>query len=113
MLYQQGDVLIELVEEIPSEAKKCDTKGGSYVLAEGEVTGHSHTVDSGVATLLETKDSTGKRNGLFMEVFGAKGAGVVIKHQEHKKIKVPNGKYRVRQVREYDHFEGEARHIRD
>ncbi len=97
MILQQGDVLIEKVEEV--KGKKLD----HLVLASGEATGHRHEVVVGDATLYEGSE------GLYLEV--RKEATVV--HPEHKPIEIPTGKYRIRKVREYDHFAGETRKVRD
>ncbi len=49
MLYQQGDVLIETCDSIPSKStRKTDNH-----LAEGEATGHFHAVSGGGAAVLE------------------------------------------------------------
>lgn len=44
MLYQQGDLLIELTENIPDKVEAVPPKDGRYILAEGEATGHAHAV---------------------------------------------------------------------
>lgn len=105
MLYQQGDVLIELIESIPKDVKKESPKKRGIVLAEGEVTGHAHVIT-------ETKKAqllTNRYNKMFLEVF----SDVELKHEEHKKVKIPVGKYIVRKVREYDPFEDEIREVKD
>jgi hypothetical protein len=49
-MWRQGDVLISVVDAIPPGA----TKRPDCVLAEGELTGHSHRIDQpGVAELEE------------------------------------------------------------
>jgi hypothetical protein len=88
--YQQGDVLLVPIEGIPAGAKKHPDKH----VAEGEVSGHFHVATAPSATVLE---ASGQR-------FLYAPRGTKIKHQEHKPIKVPPGKYEVRIVRVYDHF---------
>lgn len=43
MMKRQGDLLILKVKSIPADAVKSDNR----ILAEGEVTGHRHELDSG------------------------------------------------------------------
>lgn len=105
MLIQQGDVLIQSVDEIPADAKPIDRRAGKFVLAEGEVTGHAHVVTNKAAMLFDSN------NVMFMAVTGTKP--VTVKHEEHHKVTVPPGKYRVSKVKEYDHFAEEARAVQD
>lgn len=72
-------------------------------LAEGEVTGHYHAAEG--ATVLEGEDGS--------RFFDCSKGGVTITHQEHKEITMPKRKMRAGQVREMDHFENEARAVRD
>ena len=88
-MWRQGDVLIATVDAIPPGA----TRRSNCVLAEGEITGHSHRIDqSGVAELLDCKGR------LYLRVL-AKEAKVV--HQEHGPITLPQGLYTVWRQREY------------
>lgn len=98
MLYQQGDVLIKKVSEV--KGKKAKHK----VLAEGEVTGHSHRVTEGEADIYEHEGT------LFLKVTSDKA---VITHEEHKPIVVEKGDYQIGIVQEYDHFAEEARNVAD
>lgn len=101
MIFQQGDVIIEAVDSIPQGAK---LRKGRCVLAEGEVTGHAHVIEQKGAKLYE-----GNTGELFLEL--SKEATVT--HEEHGNVTVAPGKYRVRKVREYSHFDEEAREVRD
>ncbi|WP_406695656.1 hypothetical protein V5E97_32090 [Singulisphaera sp. Ch08] len=88
-MWRQGDVLISAVEAIPPGA----TCLPHCVLAEGEVTGHSHRVEGvGVADLLADGEER------FLRV---NASTVRIVHQEHGTITLPRGLYRVWQQREY------------
>jgi hypothetical protein len=88
-MWRQGDVLISAVVEIPPLARKRK----DCILAEGELTGHSHRVDQpATAELLE---HDGK---MYLRVL-AKEAKVV--HQEHGPITLPRGSYAVWRQREY------------
>ena len=102
MIYQQGDVLIESVEKIPRKAK---LKKGRCVLAEGEATGHAHVIkEKRGAKLFE-----GDTGELFLEL----SKEVTVTHEEHGAVTVAPGKYRIRKIREYDHFAEEAREVID
>jgi len=72
-------------------------------LAEGEVTGHFHAAEGAVAVFED--DNT--------RVFDCTESDVVITHQEHKAITMPSKKMRSGRVREMNHFEEQAREVRD
>ena len=98
MILQQGDVLIETVNKIPERAKPRKDR----VLAEGEATGHFHRAGEG-ATVLEDGDD------LFLLV----KKECQVTHEEHGTITVPPGEFRVRRVREYDHWKERADIVKD
>jgi hypothetical protein len=106
MILQQGDVILESTNEEP-QGKQVARKDGKLVLAEGEVTGHSHTISAPDAKMFETT------MGNAMDFLLLLDSPTTIRHQEHKAIKVPAGKWKVRRVKEYDHFAEEARVVRD
>lgn len=88
-LYRHGDVLIASLKAVPKGARK--KPGGT--LAHGEVTGHSHQVQTpGTAELYEDGKS------LYLDVV-AESATIV--HEEHKAITLARGAYRVWRQREY------------
>lgn len=97
MLIQQGDVLISSVVKI--KGKKLKHK----ILAEGEHTGHKHQLTIGEGELYED-DGT-----LYLHC----ETKCVITHEEHGKVTVPIGDYKIGIVREYDHFAEEARNVQD
>ena len=98
-MYRHGDILLAKVETIPEAAKRLQ----HLVLAQGELTGHSHRIaERDVAALFETPDE------LFLRVT-AQCATLV--HQEHGPIELPKGSYRVWRQREYT--PREIRAIRD
>ena len=89
MLWRQGDIFVASVAAVPKGAAPRE----HCVLAEGEVTGHSHRVaDPRAARLFADAAS------LYLEVL-ADTATVV--HQEHGPITLPRGTYRVWRQREY------------
>ena len=88
-MWRQGDVLIAAVDAIPLGAAKRP----NCVLAEGELTGHSHRIDQpGVAELYECKGV------LYLRVLAGEAKVV---HQEHGPIALSQGVYAVWQQREY------------
>jgi hypothetical protein len=88
-MWRQGDVLIAATNAIPVGAKKRP----NCVLAEGELTGHSHRIDQpGMAELYECGGV------LYLRVMSSEAKVV---HQEHGPITLPQGVYAVWQQREY------------
>lgn len=92
MIYRQGDVLLRSIDSIPADAKICRSKATRFVLAEGEATGHSHTICELDGTLSITPD--GK---LYLRT----DDGCELLHQEHGAIAVAPGRYEVIRQREY------------
>jgi hypothetical protein len=101
MKYQQGDVLIRTItKDIPAGA----TVKKDGILAEGEATGHAHTLeDRGTATLFQHE------NELYLSATDK----TVIRHQEHGPVTLPPGKYKVSKVREVDPFTEEIHSVQD
>ncbi len=88
-MWRQGDVLISTVAAIPRGA----IKRRDCVLAEGELTGHTHRIDQpGTAELFEHEGR------LYLRVLAAEARVV---HQEHGPITLQAGFYAVWQQREY------------
>lgn len=90
MLWRQGDVYIETTESVPESALQIP----DAILADGELTGHSHRVED-LASAAVFED----RGQLYLDVF-AERARVV--HEEHGPIVLLRGKYRVWRQREFD-----------
>lgn len=104
MLYQQGDVLIEEIDNIPENAKKVSPIRGRIVLAEGEMTGHAHVITDVRNNIL--LDHSGD---LFLHTL----ADATVTHEEHHAIQIPPGKYKINRVQEYNHFDEEAKAVQD
>jgi hypothetical protein len=91
----QGDVYLERIDNIPVGAKsKRKDK-----IAFGEITGHSHYAKG--VTVLE------KDGQEFLDVPGDN----IISHEDHPKIKLPAGKYKIRIQQEY--FPDGSRQVKD
>ena len=98
-LYRHGDLLVEDVDTIPSAARPLQ----HLVLAEGELTGHSHRIaEADHATLYHMPAA------LYLDVTGIHATLI---HQEHGPIALPRGQYRVWRQREYS--PAEIRTVRD
>ena len=88
-MWRQGDIFVAPIPAIPKAARPRP----HGVLAEGEVTGHSHRV-ADLATAQLYADAV----ALYLDV-RAERATVV--HEEHGPITLPRGTYRVWRQREY------------
>jgi hypothetical protein len=94
LIVRQGDVLI--VQSDKSEGEEIKQKGRT-VLAFGEVTGHAHAFYDNSAKLYQAPKIR------HLEIVKTKG---LLKHEEHTKISIPNGKYDLpRQVEWNDDLE--------
>ena len=87
--YRHGDVVIRVVEKIPTQAKALTHR----VLAEGEMTGHKHQITVGDATLYEHEGT------LFLKV---ESDTATLTHEEHKPIVLPQGEFEIKIQREYE-----------
>ena len=105
-MIQQGDVVLVLIDKIPSDLKKVKAD----VLQEGEATGHAHRLHGNDFEIFAPK-------GPYNNETARKHLRIVkptlLKHEEHREIKLPPGDYEVRVVREYDHFLEETRRVAD
>jgi len=80
------------------EKKSC-----GKVLAEGEATGHTHRLQ--YSEVFEESPT--------LRTFIVTRDDEVVTHEEHKPIPIAKGRRCAGQVREYDHFEEEARTVVD
>lgn len=101
--FQQGDVLIERVESVPHEATPVQPGQRGHVLAEGEATGHAHTVPAAHATMTR----------LGAKLFLTVTAPTVITHEEHKPVSLEPGIWEIGRVREWDYLAQMARTVAD
>ena len=103
-LFRQGDVLIERIDKIPKSAVK-QKPDGRIILAHGEVTGHHHCLEvSDPADWWkegEIATTNDKPRTLAGELFLSLPQGGMVTHQEHSKIELPPGNFRVTRQREY------------
>lgn len=102
-LYAQGDLLIERVEDLqPTGSLSAADGDGSIVLAEGELTGHSHAVFGRVTMFRDDSLARDVPSGLYVGHINIEGSTARIQHQEHAPLTLPKGSYRVRRQRELE-----------
>lgn len=89
--YRHGDVLV-IPAKIPDGATEVKKKGDDLILAEGEVTGHSHRFPAGAAKMLKWNDKT------YLRV--TKRAA--LSHEEHKALSLPEGDYEIKIQQDYE-----------
>ena len=86
-------------------------------VALGEVTGHSHTFyarDNNNALITSFgKNNMGAVGREVPDYVSIANANAVIKHEEHDPISLPQGLYKVRIVREFDHLTQRTRNVVD
>lgn len=102
LVHQHGDVLLFRVG-VPEGAVRRPREERGLVLAEGEATGHAHTITDDGCALLE-------HDG---RVFLAVEKPVTLRHEEHKPQVVQPGEYEVRRVQEVDPFNEEVHSVSD
>ena len=105
-IYQQGDVLLDVMEgTVLPEGKEILPREGRFILAEGETTGHAHALEAAKGiTMIEDP-----QGNVYLKLVRQE----VLKHEEHGRITLPPGVYKVRKVQEYDHAAEEARNVAD
>ncbi|HXI95532.1 MAG TPA: hypothetical protein VNG04_05370 [Candidatus Acidoferrum sp.] len=84
----QGDLLFIPVDRLPKGAVRRSVQGSRHILAEGEVTGHNHTI---VAEKVEVYDAA---EAVFAKIMGSVAAPV--EHQEHAPTVLDPGVWEVR-----------------
>lgn len=103
-LYAQGDLLIERVDDLqPSGTLAAANPDGSIVLAEGELTGHHHSIYGRVTMFRDDSLARDIPGGLYVGHVKVEGPAARIQHQEHAPLTLPKGTYRVRRQRELEH----------
>jgi len=97
--FRQGDVLITRIASMPTGLLPKPRDNGRVILAYGEVTGHAHaiadTLDAPAAALF---DDPIAGDGSFVMLVES-DTGIV--HEEHGRIDLPAGSYRVTRQREW------------
>lgn len=99
-LARHGDLSFRKIAKLPKGLK---TRKG-LVLAEGEFTGHAHRLSGKDVAILENDSE------MYVEV---RGSDANLTHEEHSKIILAPGTYKVITEREYDYFLEETRKVLD
>lgn len=101
---RQGDILFLKIKEIPTKCEKLNTK----LIKEGEVSGHSHKICYGNATLYKPPQKASDNFNFpmqlligYLEVTDL----AVIGHEEHKTIHLLEGNYAIFQQRTFNPLE--------
>ena len=95
----QGDVSIIKIEKTDSRVSFLPLPKEGFVVAEGEVTGHKHTIVADRESSIEiAKDE----NGYFLKINAGKA---IITHQQHAPITIEQGLYFVGRQWEYDEIQ--------
>lgn len=105
MYYQQGDILIKKITSLPNDLKSELAKNERFILAEGEATGHNHSIVA--EPLIEFY--RGHNGRLYLKA----EKSCIVTHQEHNEINISPGLYEIDKVQEYDHFLEESRKVID
>lgn len=103
-LIRHGDVLLRAVKSVP-DGEKLSVK--KYVVAEGEVTGHCHTLEAPKKSKIEVV-ITGQ-----MVRYLVLSDTCQLRHQEHKDLRIEPGMYEIIQEQEYDYFEEQRKKVVD
>lgn len=97
--FRQGDVLITRIDRAPNGLTPRPRDGGRVILAYGEVTGHAHAIaDTLEAPAAAIYDDPTAADGSFVMLVES-DTGLV--HEEHGRIDLAPGAYRVTRQREY------------
>jgi len=102
MFYQQGDVIIEYLEDYETLPINATIKEDG-IIAEGEATGHKHIITGEDVTLYVNYG---------MMYIDAPNGGTVI-HNKRAPIDIDPGRYKVRMVQEFDHINNMTRTVTD
>jgi len=102
-MVRQGDVALIAVNEIPADAEPVVRDAqGRVVLAYGEATGHAHAFQESGVLMLRAANA---------EVFLRVLEPAFLRHEEHTRIAVPPGQYRV--IRQVEYSPGEILTVAD
>jgi hypothetical protein len=99
----QGDLLIERVRDIPTSGTiVLPVLDGVIVLAEGEVTGHRHTIQGGVTMFRDDNLAHDIPSSLYVGHVRVDSPLARLEHEEHAPLTLRQGTYRVRRQRELE-----------
>ncbi|KAB2918453.1 MAG: hypothetical protein F9K29_07740 [Hyphomicrobiaceae bacterium] len=103
VMFAQGDLLIERVDDVePSGRILSADPTGVTVLAEGELTGHRHSIFDRVTMFKDEALAREIPADLYIGHVKIESGSAVVHHQEHAPITLIEGTYRVRRQRELE-----------
>jgi hypothetical protein len=105
MIYRHGDLLIKSYK--PTGKLKKIGSFNSFVLAEGETTGHRHLITAEPKTKFNVYQNENGQYVLELE------SGVELTHEEHNKINILPDMYVVGNEQEYNYFALESQKVQD
>lgn len=101
--YRQGDVMI-IPANISGVTRELPAKNGKVILAEGEVTGHFHSMLYGPAVMFKDESTGGKH---YLKITKKTD----LTHDEHEPITLEPSTKRILRQRQY--CSGEVNRVRD
>ena len=104
---RQGDVLVAPIKALPKRLVSVQSVSGRHILAEGEATGHHHSIALSDRVVMFREDGSG--GGLFLQVGG--DAPVALTHQEHTELPIAPGPHAA--IRQRTFVAGMARRVAD
>ena len=99
---RQGDILLEKVDNYKIKCEKISNQDN--IIAHGE-SGNQHRMNKQVILFEDVKTKN-----RFVQVLSQ---NTELVHQEHAKIEIPQGLYKIRREREYNAFERSIRQVQD
>lgn len=103
LLFAQGDLLIERVGDVaPSGIITARDNDGACVLAEGEMTGHRHSIHEQVTFFRDDGLARDLPSELYVGHVRVDSPQATIVHDEHAPIALARGTYRVRRQRQLE-----------
>jgi hypothetical protein len=106
-MVRQGDLLFIPLDKLPQGAQLLESEqiewseDGGIVLAHGEATGHSHTLEA-PDTPVYTVDAPQRLEEPELAIEVLDDDGAIVSHQEHDALELERGLWRVRRQRELD-----------
>lgn len=105
MIYRHGDVLFQQVKAIPDHVRKDESEDAKCGLIQrGESTGHAHVIEDMAGVEIFSS---------WRERFLAAEKEFTIRHEEHKPITMPPGRYQIKIAREFDYLQRASRMVVD
>lgn len=100
-IFAQGDILLERVDDVvPDPRTVVPRTEGAVVIAEGELTGHRHSIFGNVTFFRDDALARDIPDPLYLGHLVVESPSAELVHQEHAPISLLKGTYRVRRQRE-------------